>query len=263
MSPDTLADYANELARPGYDYWQGYPSAIGLFCRYLLDEGIELGDARPKAVFLSSETVLDSQRETISEATGAPVADLYANAELTVSAVQCPEGSYHVDSEFCVLEIDPQEETDEWVRGEVISTGLVDRAMPLIRYRTGDIATLRKNVRCGCGRARPLLERIDGRIEDYVVTPDGRRVGRLDHIFKDALQVKEAQIIQEDPRQLRVRIVPRRGFGELERRGLEEAIHSVLGDQIEILIESVDSIPRDATGKFRAVISRLAVGQLR
>ncbi len=96
-----------------------------------------------------------------------------------------------------MLEIEPHEEgPEDWVRGEVIATGFANRAMPLFRYRTGDVATLRKHAGCSCGRSRPIIEELDGRIEDYVVTPDGRRIGRMDHVFKDALLVKEAQILQ-------------------------------------------------------------------
>jgi phenylacetate-CoA ligase len=262
MKPEFMKYYADELMTPGYVFWQGYPSAIGLLCQYFLDENFDLGEASPQAIFPSSETLLDFHSDRIKRVTHAPIADLYANAELSVSVVQCPEGSYHVDTEFCSVEIDPHEETDEWVRGEVISTGFADRAMPFIRYRTGDIATMLKRASCACGRSRPILERIDGRIEDYVVTPDGRRIGRLDHIFKGALEVKEAQILQRSDRRILVRMVPRPGFDEAAQHKLEEEFRSRLGGEIEIEYEMVDTIPRGEDGKFRAVVSELVVGKL-
>ncbi len=263
MTPRFLEHYARELSRPGrYRFWQGYPSSIGMICQYLLDRGIDLGVAAPKAIFTSSETLLDFHRDRITRATGASIADRYGNAEFSVSAVQCPEGRYHVDTEFGVVEIDPSEETDDWVRGEVISTAFSNRAMPLIRYRTGDVATLRKRGGCPCGRARPILEQIDGRIEDFVVTPDGRRIGRMDHIFKDALQVKEAQIHQPSLDRITVRLVPREGFGDADRRELEREFRSRLGDEIEIAYELLDAIPRGPNGKFRAVLSEVKEGQL-
>ncbi len=262
MAPANLKDYAAELARPGYRFWQGYPSSIALVCEHLLDAGVELGDAAPGVVFTSSETLLDFHRERIAQATGAVVADRYGNSEFSVSALQCPEGSYHVDTEFGAVEIDAHEETDDWVRGEVIATGFANPAMPLLRQRTGDVATLRKRGSCPCGRARPLLERIDGRIEDYVVTPDGRRVGRMDHIFKDALEVKEAQIYQPSVDRLVVRLVPRAGFGSAARERLEREFRVRLGDQIVIDYETTDAIPRLPNGKFRAVVSDVESGRL-
>jgi phenylacetate-CoA ligase len=263
MKPEFLSFYASELNQRGYLFWQGHPSSIALICEYLLENGIDLRTAAPGAVFTSSETLLDFHRERIISATHAPVADRYGNAELSVSAVQCPEGRYHVDTEFCALEIDPHEEGDDWVRGEVIATGFANRAMPLLRYRTGDIATLRKRAGCECGRSRPIIEELDGRIEDYVVTPDGRRVSRMDHVFKDALLVREAQILQSSPDAILVRIAPRPGYGPDAQLRIEREFHARLGPTIEIRFETVEAIPRQANGKFRAVISTLAGGRLR
>ena len=262
MSRDTALYYARELHKPVYRFWQGYPSSMGLICQHLDEVGVELGDAAPVAVFSSSETLLDFHRNLIEQVTGAPIADRYGNAEFCVSALQCPEGRYHVDSEFCVVEIDPHEETDEFVRGEVLATGFANRAMPFIRYRTGDVATLLKKERCGCGRNRPILEKIDGRIEDYIVTPDGRRVGRLDHVFKDTHEVHEAQIVQPDYGILNVRIVPGSSYGPEAQARIDREFRSRLGDEIEINYELHDALPREPNGKFRAVLSALPEGSL-
>ena len=262
MKPELLPYYAAALSRKGYLFWQGYPSSIALICEHLLEHGIELGTAAPGAVFTSSETLLDFHRDVIGRATQAPVVDRYGNAELCVSAVQCNEGRYHVDTEFCVLEIDPHEESEDWVRGEVIATGFANRAMPLLRYRTGDVATLRKRSGCACGRARPVIEQIDGRIEDYVITADGRRVGRMDHVFKNALHVKEAQIHQARRGAITVLLVPRAGFDETARTALGREFALRLGSDTKVEFELVDAIPRLPNGKFRAVVSSLVEGRL-
>jgi phenylacetate-CoA ligase len=262
MTPANLERYAAELRRPGYRFWQGYPSALALVCGHLLERGIELGEAAPRAVFTSSESLLDFHRDAIAAATGAPVADRYGHAEFAVSALQCPAGSYHVDTEFGAVEILPDEETEDWVRGEVIATGFANRAMPLLRYRTGDVATLRKRGSCPCGRARPILERIDGRIEDYVVTPDGRRIGRMDHVFKDTRGIQEAQIYQPAPDRLVVRLVARTAFDDAARRTLEAELRARVGEGIAIRFEPVAAIPRLPSGKFRAVLSDVPAGAL-
>jgi phenylacetate-CoA ligase len=262
MTDAHLEHYARELARPGYAFWQGYPSSLSLVAGWMLDHGMELGRAAPRAVFTSSESLLDFQREQISRAAGAPVGDRYGHSEFAVSAVTCPRGSYHVDTEFCIVEIDAHEEGPDWVRGEILTTGFCNRAMPLLRYRTGDVATLRKNGSCSCGRARPILERIDGRVEDYVVTPDGRRIGRMDHVFKDALAVKEAQLFQPSRDRLVVRLVPRAQFDAAARAALERELRDRLGDEIELEFEITHAIPRLPNGKFRAVVSGLSAARL-
>jgi phenylacetate-CoA ligase len=262
MTPENLEHYARELARPGYVFWQGYPSSLALVASWINERGFELGAAAPRAVFTSSESLLDFQRDEISRAVRAPVADRYGHSEFAVSVLTCPEGRYHVDTEFCAVEIDAQEETEEWVRGEILATGFANRAMPFLRYRTGDVATLWKRAGCPCGRSRPVVERIDGRVEDYVVTPDGRRIGRMDHVFKDALEVKEAQIVQPAIDRLVIRLVPRPGFDATARRALEQALRERLGGAIALEFEITESIPRLPNGKFRAVVSELAPGRL-
>ena len=261
LTPENLPVYVNEL-QSGYSFWQGYPSSIGLIAQNMLDRGVELGDAAPRVIFTSSETLLDFHLSKIARSTGARVADRYGNSEFSASALQCPEGSYHVDTEFCVLEIDPEEETDDWVRGEVIATGFANRAMPFIRYRTGDVATLRKRGSCACGRERPILEEIDGRIDDFVITPDGRRVGRMDHVFKNAMEVKEAQIYQPSTDRIVVRFVPRAGFGVRAQADLDREFRARLGNEIDIVYERVERIPRRENRKFRAVVSDLEAGRL-
>ena len=101
---------------------------------------------------------------------------------------------------------------------------------------------------------------VDGRIEDYVVTPDGRWIGRLDHIFKEQLDVAEAQIVQETAEAIEVRIVPRPSFDARAEAGLLKEIRSRVGDQIRIELVRLQEIPREPKGKFQAVKS--AVGRL-
>ena len=70
-------------------------------------------------------------------------------------------------------------------------TGFANDATPFIRYRIGDVGTRSKRP-CSCGRPGEVFLDVDGRIEDYVVTPDGRWIGRMDHVFKEQLEIAEA-----------------------------------------------------------------------
>ena len=149
---------------------------------------------------------------------------------------------------------DRELETDEFVRGPLIVTGLAHHATPLIRYRIGDVGTRSKKP-CPCGRPGDAFLDIDGRIEDFVVTPEGRWIGRLDHIFKDQLDVREAQILQQDPGAIEVRVVPRDSYDDESEQGLLGEIRSRLGDTIRVDIVRVREIPREPNGKFRAVKS--------
>jgi phenylacetate-CoA ligase len=135
-------------------------------------------------------------------------------------------------------------------------TGLGNDATPFLRYRIGDVGT-RLRRPCGCGRPGDVFLDVDGRIEDYVATPDGRLVGRLDHIFKDQLAVAEAQIVQERPVSIEVRVVPRPEWNAASERALMREIRSRLGDEIRVDLRLVNAIAREPNGKFRAVKSRV------
>jgi phenylacetate-CoA ligase len=167
---------------------------------------------------------------------------------------QCDSGRLHVDMEFCIVEVEASEETEDTVTGPLLITGLAHEATPFFRYRIGDVGTRAKHP-CPCGRPGDSFVEVDGRIEDYVLTPDGRLVGRMDHVFKEQLEVAEAQILQRDEDSIDVLIVPRANYTEASERSVVKEIRSRLGHEIEIRIELVNSIPREPNGKFRAVKS--------
>jgi phenylacetate-CoA ligase len=168
----------------------------------------------------------------------------------------CALNRLHVDMEYCIVEVEPEEENDEWARGPLLVTGLATEATPFLRYRIGDVGT-RSKAPCPCGRPGDVFLSVDGRTDDLVMTPDGRMVGRLDHIFKGQLDVGEAQILQETRDAIRVLVVPRRTFSAQSEAALRKEIRGRLGPEIRTEIRLVETIPREANGKFRAVKSRL------
>ena len=256
MTPANLRTYVDAIHEIPARYVQGYPSSIHLVARALLGEGRPLPPGRLEAVFTSSESLLAFQRETIEKAFGAPVRDRYGVSGCDVSMTECPEQRLHVDMEFCIVEVEPVEETGESVTGPLLITGLAHHATPLIRYRIGDVGTRSKEP-CPCGRAGDVFLNVDGRIDDYVLTPDGRPVGRLDHVFKEQYDVDEAQILQDEPGSIEVLIIPRETYTEVSQRRLMKEIRSRLGEEIEIRIRTVNWIPREPNGKFRAVKSSI------
>jgi phenylacetate-CoA ligase len=256
---DNLRRYVDEIHRSRAVYAQGYPSAMHLVARAMLDDGRPLPPGRLRACFTSSESLLAFQRETIERAFGAPVFDRYGVSEFCVSMTQCRERRLHVDMEFGIVEVEVEEETADWVRGPLLVTGFANEATPLLRYRVGDVGTRSKHP-CPCGRAGDLFLDVDGRIEDYVQLPDGRLVGRLDHIFKEQLDVAEAQVLQQTPAALEVLVVRRPEYDAASEHSLLKEFRSRLGEEIAIELRYVDAIPREPNGKFRAVKS--AVGRL-
>ena len=251
LSPQNLPAYIGALEKFAPDFVHGYPSSLFVLALYMIEENVR--SVRPRAVFTASETLLDFQRATIQEGFGAKVFNWYGNSEMTCNIVQCTAGNLHYRTDYGVLELLRD--------GRMVCTGLNNLAMPLIRYLVGDVAVARDGV-CACGCEFPLIEHIEGRIEDYVRTPDGRFVGRLDHLFKDVHHVREAQILQTRLNEIVLRVVKSNGFNSTDEQTILKEARMRLGDAIGIRFEYVDTIDRTAAGKFRFIVSQLPREQL-
>ncbi len=246
LTPVNLPGYLDALTDFAPDFVHGYPSSVYLLAKQMMDNGI--ATPRPRAVFTASETLLDFQRSVIERAFGTKAFNWYGTTEFTNNIIECAQGSLHQRPDYGVLELLGD--------GTMIATGLNNRAMPLIRYKVGDRAT-RGGGTCACGCAFPLIKRIEGRVEDYVRTPDGRLIGRLDHLFKDVQHVREAQIVQTRLDELVLRIVRAEGFSGKDEQVILKEAHLRLGDSMRIRFEFVDTIERTAGGKFRFIVSQL------
>jgi phenylacetate-CoA ligase len=139
--------------------------------------------------------------------------------------------------------------------GSVYVTSLTNDCMPLVRYRVGDLAIL-SDEKCSCGLQTRLMVDIEGRTDDTITTDDGRKIGRLDHIFKQGGEIREAQIIQEKPGMFTFNIVPGEGYSETTLAKLRKFAMERLGKASIIRMTMVESISKSAGGKFRSVIVR-------
>lgn len=258
IGPATLPHYVRRLASFCPELIDSYPSSIEPLARYVLDRGITT--IRPRAIITSSETLDPAVRAMVMEAFGCPVLDHYGAAEMAALVTQCAEGSYHVNPEFGVVELVRDGRTAEpGEAGEIVATGFINPVMPLVRYATGDMAAWREG-ECACGRAFPMLAGVEGRRDDVILTPEGRRVGRLDPIFKAVSSIYEAQIVQDAPDHVRVNVVGR----EMTREDEASLLHELrlrVGPSMRIDIVRVDAIPRTSRGKFRAVVNLVGSGR--
>jgi phenylacetate-CoA ligase len=259
LGPETVESYIEALKRRQVRYLFGYASSM----YHLAELARQRGVAAPTldVAISNAEPLLVHQRETISEVFRCPVRDTYGMSEIVCGGSECPEGSLHVWPEAGHTEI-LEDGSDVAVKkgevGRIVATGLMNLDMPLIRYETGDRGRFPEfQEDCPCGRRLPILASVEGRMDDVVVTADGRRIGRLDPVFKARLAVREAQIIQQTTTRFRVRVVPAPEFGEADKESIREGLRRRIGTDIEIEFESVDRIPRTSAGKFRAVISEI------
>ena len=248
MSEANLPAYVGELRRRRLTWLHGYPSAIALVADHLVRTGADLGYAVTH-VTLASENVLEHQREVISRAFGVQPRQHYAMTEAVANASECERGSLHVDEDVAFCELLPDSAHGA---ARIVGTNFTNPAFPLIRYATSDVAA--PGAPCSCGRPGRTL-RVDGRQEDYVVLRDGTRLGRLDHVFKDALEVREAQIVQREVGELTVNVVRGDGYSDGAERALLDDLRRRVGADTAVRVRYCDRIPREASGKLRFVVS--------
>lgn len=254
MTEENLRFYVREFERFSPVMIGGYPSSLCLLAAAYHQWGRRTLALR--AVYSASETLFAHQRKLIESAFRCKVFVWYGNTEMCGNIVECEQGGFHGQLAHSYMEVldDSGRPAEE---GHLVCTGFGNSAFPLVRYDTGDMVRLARNQHCGCGRAGLLFESVIGRVEDYILTPDGRFVGRLDHLFKDAIQVVEAQLEQSDPTEVIIRIVPRSNYTHQDERRIESEARLRLGPDIRLRFEYVRALKRTAAGKSRFILSTL------
>ena len=179
LLPKNLPYYAAALEDFRPVYLCGYPSSMHVLAEYYRRAGQR--PAPLKAVLTSAETLLDTQRRTIEETFRTRVFDQYGQTEMQSFWYECPAGRMHAHPLAGITEILRPDGSPAapGEMGEIVLTGLINYAMPLIRYRVGDTARA-SSEKCPCGRGMPVIQEIGGRLDDFVYTRERGFLGRLD-----------------------------------------------------------------------------------
>ena len=228
------------------DVISGYPGVLSRLARHLADGKNEV---RPRLIVSTSELLTPAIRQRVESVFQTRVRDTYSCYELGLIASECPlGGTYHVCDDNAIVEIEPHS-------GELIGTSLHFAAMPLIRYRLGDIVT-RGPDRCRCGSPFTTLSSITGRTIDYFPLADGRLLHP--HTIAAAVWsggfawMHQYQVIQERRDRVVMHVIPRRAPSREEVSKIERAGSDVVGPRVQFAVQLVEEIPDDPSGKFCA-----------
>ena len=144
--------------------------------------------------------------------------------------------------------------------GEVVATSLINFICPLIRYRTMDVA-ITGSGSCSCGRNYPLLERVEGRVQEFIVTGKGDLLSGITmNIDTDAFDnVKQFQFYQEKVGEVILNIVKRPEFDDRDADYICKEVGRSCGDDVTITIRYVDTIPLTARGKYRYFVQNMPI----
>ncbi len=244
------------MRRSGVTWLTGYGSAIAALAEGALSSGV--APLSMRAVIVSGDTLQAGMRQSIERFFRCRCYDMYGLVEAVALGMECSAGRMHLIPEAGIVEIVDRQGSPcpPGSTGEIVATGLLNEGMPLIRYRTGDDAALSRDQDCACGSLHPIIERLEGRVDDYLVTPNGRRIGRLSTAMKRSPTIHSAQIVQDTPWHAYLLVRPGEGYTPQDARPVVDDIRERIGE-FDLDVREVAEIPKTPTGKTRLVV-RLA-----
>jgi phenylacetate-CoA ligase len=261
MNEATMSKYLDILERRPCRQIFGYPSAIYLLCLHARKQSRDLRDRGIRAAFVTGEVLLPHQRELIEETLNCAVANGYGGRDSGFIAHECPAGGMHLMSDAAITEIVDSEgrPVPPGEPGEIVATDLYSHEFPFLRYATGDIGVLSKR-QCMCGRALPLLESIEGRSNDLVVTPDGRVINSLALVYavREVEGIEQFRICQKTVNSFHVQVVRNGNYSGGGEERIRRAWTHLMHAPVEVRFEYLPGLVAERSGKFRHVVSELS-----
>lgn len=250
-------------------YWQslnnfspefivGFPSSVFEICQIADSRGLYLKE-KVKVFFPTAETVLPEHREVIGKVLGCMIINQYASSEGAPFILECKVGNLHIHPLTGIFEV-VDKEMNPTSKGEILVTSFTTHGTPLVRYRIGDSVKLAPSkTNCSCGSIFPLIEEIEGRSNDYILSPTNGKVnlGNISNSTKNVNGIIKFQVIQDDLYHVRVLIVVRKEFSLTEQNKFVKALKERFGPKMSINLEVVNDIPNEKSGKFRIVKNNL------
>ncbi len=260
LNADDLEVFARSLRKTPPALIFGHAHSLYLLAEYLRENGG--AGFRPRGIISSAMVLHPFQRRVIEEVLSCPVTNRYGCEEVSLIASECEEHrGLHINSDGVYVEILRADGTpaEPGEAGAVVITDLRNRAMPILRYRVGDVAA-RAEGTCPCGRGLPMLERLEGREADYVVTARGELVSGISLTENFAMLVPgiaQLQIVQEQLEHFVLRIVKGPEFGAASETKIRELVAERFGTQTTFACDYVARIPQERSGKYRFCISKV------
>jgi phenylacetate-CoA ligase len=243
------------------DVIKSYPSSLAILADAVRNDAHNI---KPRLLFTSAELLDSESRKFINSAFENEVLDNYACSEFSLLAWECHEHmGYHINIDNVVMEfLKDGEVVAPGERGEIVCTGLINYAMPLIRYRLGDVG-IPQEEECSCGRKLPLMKLIEGRKDDFLMALDGRIISPtvfFPYPFENMDLIRQFKVIQERRDRLTIQVVMREN-NFIQSQMLESAkinLQKLFGNNMQVEFQILEKIDED-TKKQRKVISNVPV----
>jgi phenylacetate-CoA ligase len=265
LTDENMPRYIEEIRRFRPRFIQAFPSAISILARYMKKNGCTAFES-VRAVLCGSENMYPGQRELLEEVLKCRVYTWYGHAERAVLAGECePNREYHLFPEYGITEIvreDGEPVAADNEVGVIVGTGLTNFAMPLIRYKTDDMAA-RVAGACACRREYPRIRDVRGRwLQEFIITRNNRPISiTAINMHSDVFDnVDRFQFYQDRKEEVVFNVVRKPTFTDRDTEYIRSELSKKLGPDIDLVIRFVDDIPRTERGKYRFLVQKLPVG---
>jgi len=238
----------------------GHAHSIYILACHLRDKNIH--HLRPAGIICTSMMLLDHERKIIEEAFGCIVTNRYGCEEVGLIAVECEQHrGMHINNAHIIVETLDEAGTPvpPGLPGNIVITDLNNLAMPLIRYKVEDIGVL-SHRKCPCGRNSPMLEKIEGRVADFLKTSAGSSVSGISLVERTLTKfpgIAQMQLVQESLDSIIVNRVKSAHFSNDTDLAIIDELTSIFGPSTKIKIIDRLNIPQEKSGKYRFSICRV------
>lgn len=259
LTDEAMLSFARKLTTYKPKGILAYAGSLAEFAAFVRSSGI--AGIHPDSIITSAEMLYDSDRQLIEETFGCRVYNRYGCREVSVVASECSEGSLHISADCLYVEFlrDDGTPAPEGEPANVVITDMFNYGMPLIRYKIEDLAAWRGGA-CKCGRGLPIMSGLAGRSTDFLVTAEGAKVSGVvvsTYLITNAPGVRQVQLVQDDPEEIRVRLVRGSDYSEQTISFLQRELPKFFGHRTRMKYEFTDQIPKEPSGKYRFSVCNL------
>ncbi|MCJ7650919.1 MAG: hypothetical protein MUP85_20090 [Candidatus Lokiarchaeota archaeon] len=240
----------------------GFTSAIAELAKYMIENNLKIGDARPEVAITWAAPLYDFEKKNIETAFNCKVTNIYGTREVGHIASRCPVGSFHVNQELLYVETNENSTLSNQESKEILCTTLVKVPMPFIRFETGDVGELSDKF-CECGRSLQVLSNLDGRTGEIIFDKDGKMIApnvwcRFFMEGKLATKINRFQIRYKKNQDIEITIEKGKNFTEETHELILKKFRDQFSNDNKLIVQYIDKIKPTKSGKFKMIINELS-----
>jgi phenylacetate-CoA ligase len=245
-------------------YLLSYPSSLAKLASYLKNN-THTDIPHVHSIICIAETLYPWQRTLIEETFHCRVYEQYCQRESVAFGLHCSHTNmFHMFPQFGIVELlgkDGTPVTKEDEIGEIVGTSLHNYIFPFIRYKTGDLGVYTTQ-HCPCRRQYPLIKRIQGRTQEFVLSKTNQPfalTGIYDLVAKSTPHIQDCQFYQDTPGTLLLNIIPTPQYTEQDTQKIQQNFKKIMGNRLNLTIHHVDHIPLTSSGKYQFLIQKIPI----